>query len=246
MTKVLLYSGGMDSWLIDKLWKPDVRLYINIHGSYSDEEIKRLPKDVKVIDLPIGIYEQENKYVPLRNLYFLMIASNYGDELCYGAVAGDWRQRDKTPEFVKMAEDMLNYLLGPQSKVDTPRHIHIETKFLYMHKNEILAEYIKQGGSLKALYEDSFSCFTPIDGKPCLSCKPCFRKYICMASLGYEFSKEERKKMYDFVRKEIVPRSANHNATYYSERGEEGKAAKSVVLKLYEEFGGNINEDEKM
>lgn len=22
--KVLLYSGGMDSWLIDKIWKPDV------------------------------------------------------------------------------------------------------------------------------------------------------------------------------------------------------------------------------
>lgn len=24
--KVLLYSGGMDSWLIDKIWKPDVKL----------------------------------------------------------------------------------------------------------------------------------------------------------------------------------------------------------------------------
>lgn len=26
--KVLLYSGGMDSWLIDKIWKPDVKLYV--------------------------------------------------------------------------------------------------------------------------------------------------------------------------------------------------------------------------
>ena len=71
--KVLLYSGGMDSWLIDKIWKPDVKIYIDIEGSYSKEEIARLPKDVKIVKLPIGIYEQENKFVPLRNLYFLMV-----------------------------------------------------------------------------------------------------------------------------------------------------------------------------
>lgn len=244
MTKVLLYSGGMDSWLIDKLWKPDVRIYINIHGSYNNEEMAKLPKDVKVIDLPIGIYEQKNKYVPLRNLYFLMIASNYGDELCLGATAGDWRQKDKTPEFIKKTEDMLNYLLGEQSKVDKARHIKIETKYIYMHKNELVEEYLKDGGSLKNLYEDSFSCYTPKNNKPCLSCKPCFRKYICLAGYGYKFTKEERQKMYDFVKDEIVPRSRNKNATYYSERGKEGLLAKKVVLDLYKEFGGNIEDDE--
>ena len=30
MKKVLLYSGGLDSWLIDKLWNPDFKLYIDI------------------------------------------------------------------------------------------------------------------------------------------------------------------------------------------------------------------------
>lgn len=245
MKKVLLYSGGMDSWLIDKIWKPDVKIYIDIKGSYSEEEIKRLPKDVEVVTLPIGIYEQENKFVPLRNLYFLMIASNYGDELCLGATAGDWGSKDKTPEFFEKAEEMLNFLLGKQSKVAEDKHIHIETKYLYMHKNEILEEYLNQGGSLEELYRDSFSCFTPDNGKPCLACKPCFRKYVCLAHYGYEFTLEERKKMYDFVRKEIVPRSKNINATYYSERGSEGKVASEVVKKLYEEFGGDINVDEQ-
>ena len=37
--KVLLFSNGMDSWLIDKLWKPDVKIYIDIEGSYSEKEI---------------------------------------------------------------------------------------------------------------------------------------------------------------------------------------------------------------
>ena len=40
--KVLLYSGGTDSWLIDKIWKPDVKLYIDIHGRYSEFEKKLL------------------------------------------------------------------------------------------------------------------------------------------------------------------------------------------------------------
>jgi len=43
MKKVLLYSGGMDSWLIDKLWKPNVKLYIDTGGSYSKDEIAKLP-----------------------------------------------------------------------------------------------------------------------------------------------------------------------------------------------------------
>lgn len=49
MKKVLLYSGGTDSWLIDKIWKPDTKIYIDIHGRYSEVEKKRLPNDVKVV-----------------------------------------------------------------------------------------------------------------------------------------------------------------------------------------------------
>ena len=34
-TKVLLYSGGMDSWLIDKLWKPDVKIFFDTGVDYD-------------------------------------------------------------------------------------------------------------------------------------------------------------------------------------------------------------------
>ena len=98
--KVMLYSGGMDSWLISRLWKPDVKLYINIDGDYSKEEIKKLPKDVKIVDFPLlGKFELPNKFVPLRNLYFLMIASHFGNKVCLGAMAGDWGNNDKKYNF---------------------------------------------------------------------------------------------------------------------------------------------------
>ena len=243
--KVLLYSGGMDSWLIDKLWKPDVKIYIDTEGSYSAEEISRLPDDVQIVKLPIGIYEQESKFVPLRNLYFLMIASNYGNNLCLGATAGDWGSKDKTPEFFAKAEDIMNYCLSKQSKVAESKHIHIETKYLYMSKNELTRDYLELGGTVEELYNGSFSCFTPVDNEPCFHCKPCFRKYVCLAYYGYPFTLEQRQKMYDFIRKEIVPRSKNVNATYYSERGDEGKIASVVVQRLYNEFKGDIKADEQ-
>ena len=44
--KVMLYSGGMDSWLISRIWKPDVKLYVDMNTKYSKQEIARLPKDV--------------------------------------------------------------------------------------------------------------------------------------------------------------------------------------------------------
>ena len=93
MKKVLLYSGGVDSWLINKIWNPDIKLYIDIHNEYSEIEKSQLPKDTIIIDFPyLSKIERKDKYVPLRNLYFLMIASNYGDEICLGATAGDTKK----------------------------------------------------------------------------------------------------------------------------------------------------------
>lgn len=101
MKKVLLYSGGTDSWLIDKLWKPDLRLYVDINSRYTIQELDRLPSDVKVVPFhTLGHFEQpDTAYVPFRNLFFITIAAQYGDEICLGAVDGDQGSKDKTPEF---------------------------------------------------------------------------------------------------------------------------------------------------
>ena len=75
MKKVLLYSGGMDSWLISHIWKPDMKVYVNMHTRYSEEEIKRikeLNEDVTIIDFPLGQWEREDAIIPLRNLYLVM------------------------------------------------------------------------------------------------------------------------------------------------------------------------------
>ena len=72
--KVLLYSGGMDSWLIDKLWKPDIRLYVDMNTRYSKEEMKRLPDDTIIERLDLSKWEREDKIIPLRNMYLIAMA----------------------------------------------------------------------------------------------------------------------------------------------------------------------------
>ena len=233
--KVLLYSGGLDSWLIDKIWKPDIKLYIDIKGSYSSEEIRRLPPDVKVVDFPLlGKFEADDKFIPLRNLYFLMIASNYGNELCIGAVAGDG-SKDKNKEFLDRTDDMLNYLWHDK-KIN--KDIVICKDFITKSKSEILDIYLSQNNNIDIVRNNTFSCYSPKDGKECFDCYPCFRKFALLFSKGASYSYEERKSIWNYVKNNVIPtkEEGGYPGTYYTDRGEESKVLIYAVEKLKEEF----------
>lgn len=209
MKKVLLYSGGMDSWLIDKLWKPDIRLYVNMHTEYSTNEISKLQKDVIIIDFPLNMWERTDSIIPLRNLYLLMIACNYtmdeDIELCYGATFGD-RSKDQSEKFQLDAEALLNYLYLPQSWIPNGKKIKIITSFQKLTKREMLEMYIEQGGTLDECFEKSLSCYHPNNSnKPCWNCKPCFRKFVAFDTLGYEFNKEVIRRNMIYAKDHILP-----------------------------------------
>lgn len=235
MSKVLLYSGGTDSWLINKLWKPDKKIYINIHGKYSKEEIKRLPKDVEIIDFPfLGTIEQTNSIVPLRNLYFLMIASNYGDEVCLGATKGDRGGKDKRPLFFKMAEHIINYCLNGNSYGSSGK-IKICSDFYNKSKNDLLEQYLKNGGTIEEFIDESFTCYNPVDDKPCNRCKPCIRKFLLGEYHNYKYSKEQENNAIDYLITDIIPKN-NNNGTYFTKRRGEGKVDKIAVDRLFKKY----------
>lgn len=236
MKKVLLYSGGMDSWLIKQLWKPDVCLYVDIHGDYSDSEVMRLPDDVVVVDFPLlGEFELDNKFVPLRNLYFLMIASNYGNELCLGATSGDG-SNDKSLEFLEDTEVMLNKLWHDK-KIN--KDIVIEKRFVKMSKTEILQEYLNKGHDIAEVKENTFSCYSPVDNKECMQCYPCFRKFAILYSLGYTYPEDEELKMWDYIKNQIIPtkEQGGYTGTYYTDRGEESIHLVKCVEGLKKKYG---------
>ena len=77
MSSVLLYSGGMDSWIVDKLYNPDIKLFFNIGTANNKLEFEYVKnrKDIIIIDFPLYQFEQpmNNYFLPLRNLHFINI-----------------------------------------------------------------------------------------------------------------------------------------------------------------------------
>ncbi len=202
--KVLLYSGGMDSWLIDKLWKPDVKLYVDMNTTYSKEEIQRLPKDVIVEKLNLSKWERPDLIIPLRNLYLVMMASNYGNNICLGATLGD-RVLDKTIEFADKSSDLLTYLYQSQHWTEE-RHFKVNIDYKKFSKTHLLQLYLQQGGDIEKAFTQSFSCYDPNSGKECWSCKPCFRKFISFYLCGYCFNPNIETKVFKYLEAEVIPK----------------------------------------
>ncbi len=180
--KVLLYSGGMDSYIISKLEKFDTLLYIHTGSKYADLEVEFLKKqgiDVTVDRrLDLSDVEMMSALVPLRNLFFAMIGTYYGDEIVLGATSGD-RSTDKDDFFAEKTSELLSRIYS-KSWWSEGRNINLNLKYKKWTKKQLVDEYIKRGFSIDELIEKSMSCYTPVNGKQCGQCKPCVRKWLFM------------------------------------------------------------------
>jgi len=123
--RVLLFSGGLDSYITAKLFNPDICLYIDIKSCYSSLEIanlKRLdiPKQKVVIDnrLDLRSCELENSIVPLRNLFFVLMAFKYGNEIILSSTRGD-TTKDKDFKFKRLVNRMAKHLITEEKKEKT-------------------------------------------------------------------------------------------------------------------------------
>lgn len=201
--RVLLYSGGMDSWLIDKIWKPDVRLFVDMGTASSRAERMRLPESVKIVEFQsLGQFERQSDFIlPLRNLYLLAIASMYGNEICLGANATD-ANLDKTPEFAQRASELLTYMYGPQKWTDA-RNIRVDVSFRAYTKGDLLRLYLEGGGDWETAYRETFSCFTPNDGRECHCCRACFLKMAAFFDAGIYLPAEIMKTYLPYIRAKV-------------------------------------------
>ena len=186
---VLLFSGGMDSVIFNKLLNPDVLLYINSGAHYEKEEQKCLEKLIeknyidknKLVILKdvvnLSQWERDDKIVPNRNAILMMFSSLYGETLYLGSVSGD-RSFDKDEIFYVRMEDLLNHMWEEQHWTEK-RTFKIFSPYKDTTKTELVKEYIKQGNNPESLFI-SFSCYDPKDGVACGHCKPCFRKWVSL------------------------------------------------------------------
>lgn len=185
MTKVLLYSGGIDSYCANYLWKPDIKLYCKLGHRYQDNELKSIFNQgihVSIDDrLYLGDMERTDAIIPLRNLFLIMIASYYGDEIGLGALKGEVNP-DKSDKFRVESEKVLNTCYAPSYWSNRPS-LSVVYPVSQYSKTELIREYLNNGGDGDNLVTNTRSCYSD-HPKPCGHCSACVKRYIALTLNG--------------------------------------------------------------
>lgn len=173
---ILLFSGGLDSYVAYFYLNKPTCLYIDIKHKYAKIEKETIHKLEEFMDQPVSIednilnlskWEREDAIIPLRNIYMSMIATNYGDNIWLAGVEGDYTH-DKNPIAFKKMSEFLSHSCERKIKVDSP--------FWKMTKTDHVKWYIDNGYSKKNLI-NTYSCFK--NGEiHCGHCPSCFRRWI--------------------------------------------------------------------
>ena len=120
MSKVLLYSTGLDSELYRLLEKPDKLLFFKSGARYEQHEERQLGlfkkrgllKEHEVIvdeTLNFKTLEQDNAIVPMRNIFYILRAMGYAEDVLIGVTYYDLHY-DKQPDVLgALASFVQNY-----------------------------------------------------------------------------------------------------------------------------------------
>lgn len=181
---IIMYSGGLDSFIMSeyakfKGFKNPTLIYIDLGHPYSEEEKKRLHKDVIIFEL--HIYQKlkkrlSNQIIPSRNLLLATIGGMFGSRVWIGALDGEQKgkERDKSDEFFKRTKDLLtftNNFFQPKTIVEAP--------FRHLTKSEIIKWAIENNVSAKSLLSTR-SCYSGAKTE-CGQCLTCVKRHIAFA-----------------------------------------------------------------
>jgi 7-cyano-7-deazaguanine synthase len=226
--EVLLFSGGVDSYIAwYYLGNPNI-LYVDMGTKFSDMELKAIDRlataTCKVIEMSfLSEYEKEDADIPARNMYLALRAASEGYDKIWMVFQKDETSiPDRTKVFCQMASDLLSYLFQREIIVDSP--------FWNMDKEEMVRWYISNQFDVEEL-KKTVSCYNPIDGiDPCANCPACFRKFVALSLNGVTEDWYQR-----LVGSDIV--------SEYKERAEYGKTYSEArnkktleAIKLLEDY----------
>jgi 7-cyano-7-deazaguanine synthase in queuosine biosynthesis len=189
--KILLFSGGFDSMLQEFLLKPDILLYVDMKTSYSEREIeylKTLPKNYTdrliVKELPLGEYENEDKYLPYRNLILGTIAMEYGQHVYFGFDKADVAP-DNDMIFLQKLNSIFRHLnvhaMGDMGWGNF--HFSFNAPFKKYTKTDLVRKCLSKGMD-KGFIRNIRTCYDGISKKGCGLCTPCRRKAIALINNG--------------------------------------------------------------
>lgn len=190
-SKVLMYSGGMDSFIISRNFDFDKIVFAVLGNEDNTRELERAKADpfinkrLMVVNLPMAQFELDNKIIPYRNHALALLGAQFGSEIYFGFTGGD-TTKDKDFVFKSQMEGILNYFALDQHKVNHQYYPYsVEMPYKEFSKGQMVAEYIRKGNTPSDLWTISRSCYDG-DVLECGVCRSCLRKYVALAVNGLQ------------------------------------------------------------
>lgn len=183
---VKLVSGGVDSYILSQEVE-GMNLFINFGQKYANEELaalKKLGVDFEVITLP-PIPPTDEIFIPSRNLMLATIAVIYynADNVFLACLA------DGDPTMLDIQKEGLEEMSNILSKFSN-REIKVSSPYFELTKNQLVGKF-----NDKEKLKDTFSCYFPVDGKPCGDCKGCLTRNIALETNGIKSNVELSERM---------------------------------------------------
>lgn len=191
-SRVLLYSGGMDSVAAWHLLGQPRRVYVRIGAPYEARELESLEArgellgsdGVDVLDGPrwLGGMAERDGHVPLRNLYFAVAAAaaTGASEVLLGALAGE-TSGDKCRRFARHASRAMTLAEG--------RPVRLRLPVRHLTKAQLAARLLAALGRERgeAALRACPSCYAGRLGPGtagCGRCSSCLRRWVAMWGNG--------------------------------------------------------------
>ena len=195
MKEVLLFSGGIDSYIAWKwLGQDSVDLmYFDLGTEAAVVERRRVMRMVPdqwihrltiVEDLSLGRFEEEDANLPQRNMFMCMYAANEGYDTIWLVVQKDEMSiPDRSVQFFYRASEMISFLVG--------RRVDVATPFTDLDKTEMVAWIVNRYGAEECgVLQRAWGCFHGwvMDGMyiHCGDCPACFRKFVALKNNGID------------------------------------------------------------
>ncbi|TMC12679.1 MAG: ExsB family protein [Chloroflexi bacterium] len=215
MSQILLFSAGLDSFPAwHYLGRPPC-LYFDIRHRYRHQELaaitalsERCGVDVEVsTELDLSAWEAADAIIPMRNVYFAMLAANRAVTIWCVGVKGD-ATADKSPQAFADISKFVSRFAGGDVRMDSP--------FWHKTKTEIIAWYLNAGLPADDLLL-TFSCSREDGaGEHCGRCSSCLRRWISLTNNGIDASFEHAPWAWDRVSQFYV--AAMSDGTYPEHR----------------------------
>jgi len=186
---ILLYSGGMDSYIGWEWLDRPATLYVDLGHKYREKELIAIQDtipDTKIIkNHVIGNYEKEDAEIPNRNLLLAIYAALEGANNIAVIVQKDEMSiPDRSDMFFDATSDLLSFLNGKEIEVFSP--------FVSMDKTDMVEWYVHRDLPIQPLL-DTVGCYSDVDGH-CGNCSACLRRFIAFKNNdldpGYTLTEE--------------------------------------------------------